>query len=467
MLSVIGAAVLAAIGIVGMKLQDWLPSEEAGTEDRLTYDKVIFDKNKVLSIDITLAETDWNAMLEAPLDKTYYPCSITINGETFTNVGIATKGNSSLKRVAEEPDLNRYGFKISFGHFVKGQTCHGLDKLLLNANYADATYMKEYISYDLHTRMGVPTPLFSYADLKINGQLRGLYLAVEDIEESFILRNFGKTEGQLYKPSYLKGESFYAGADLSYQGDDSSKYETILNSAQLGTASQEDAQKLIASLKHLEEQTELETYVAVDSTLRMLAVNAFIMNDDCYFGDQIHNYYIYEKGNCLTMLPWDYNLAFGGYTNPAKAITASDLVNRPLDSVTPFGSWEKRPLVKRLLSVEEYKTTYHTYTKQILQDYFEAGVFEAEIDRLQTLIDSYVKAQTETFYPYEQFLQATAMLKKTGMRRAESVAKQFSGELGITHAEQIGQQEKLVDTGDIDLKLMGHYWDFGAAYDTE
>lgn len=28
----------------------------------------------------------------------------------------------------------------------------------------------------------------------------------------------------------------------------------------------------------------------------------------------IHNYYLYEEDGQLSMIPWDYNLAFGGFS---------------------------------------------------------------------------------------------------------------------------------------------------------
>ena len=34
--------------------------------------------------------------------------------------------------------------------YVDGQTCFGLDKLVLNNNYADATSMKEALVYDMY-----------------------------------------------------------------------------------------------------------------------------------------------------------------------------------------------------------------------------------------------------------------------------------------------------------------------------
>ena len=74
-------------------------------------------------------------------------------------VELFTKRCTSLSSIASDPDTDRYSFKLEFDHYIKGQTCYGLDKLILNNNYADATNMKE---------------------------------AVED---SFMLRNYGTEDG--------------------------------------------------------------------------------------------------------------------------------------------------------------------------------------------------------------------------------------------------------------------------------
>ena len=43
----------------------------------------------------------------------------------------------------------------------------------------------------------------------------------------------------------------------------------------------------------------------------------------------IHNYYLYEQDGKLSMLPWDYNLAFGGF----QGNDATSSVNNPIDDV--------------------------------------------------------------------------------------------------------------------------------------
>ena len=53
-------------------------------------------------------------------------------------MGIRPKGNTSLSAIAADPDTDRYSLKLEFDHYVDGQTCLGLDKLILNKNYADS-----------------------------------------------------------------------------------------------------------------------------------------------------------------------------------------------------------------------------------------------------------------------------------------------------------------------------------------
>ena len=59
--------------------------------------------------------------------------------------------------------------------------------------------MKDYIAYDLFRKMGVPAPLTSYVFITVNGKDFGLYLAAEDLDDSFLDRTC-REEGSLYQP---------------------------------------------------------------------------------------------------------------------------------------------------------------------------------------------------------------------------------------------------------------------------
>ncbi len=163
----------------------------------------VLDEDSITNIDIDINESDWNWLIENAINEEFRSCNITINGETFYNVGIRPKGNSSLTSVASDDTTDRYSFKIKFDKYVDGQTYHGLESIVLNNMIQDNTYMKEYITYDLYESLGVATPEMSYSNIKINDENWGLYLAIEVIGERYLENNFGSNEGNLYKPETM------------------------------------------------------------------------------------------------------------------------------------------------------------------------------------------------------------------------------------------------------------------------
>ena len=180
------------------------------------YAEKLFDKNAVSTIDIQMDPEEWQNMLDNALQEEYVKCDVVINGETIYNVGIRPKGNTSLTQVANDPNTDRVSFKFEFDHYVKGQTYYGLDKLVVNNTYADATYMKEYLSYDLMDYMGIKTPLYAFTSITVNGEPWGLYLALEALEESFAIRNYGADYGKLYKPETM---DMGGGGKMPNEGD--------------------------------------------------------------------------------------------------------------------------------------------------------------------------------------------------------------------------------------------------------
>ena len=189
---VLAATLLLTCGCMGAASLGWVAAADGiGYEDRL------FDQSRVHTIDIVM--DDWDSFIEGCASEEYASCTVVIDGEKYSNVAIRAKGNTSLSSVAAYGN-NRYSFKIEFDHYQTGKTYYGLDKLCLNNLIQDKTYMKDYLSYTLMARMGVSSPLCSFVQINVNGSAWGLYLAVEGIEDSFLMRNYGKNSGELYKP---------------------------------------------------------------------------------------------------------------------------------------------------------------------------------------------------------------------------------------------------------------------------
>ena len=159
-----------------------------GYEDRL------FDTSYVHEINVVMNNFD---DMCGKADKTWYDCDAVIDGEKFSNISIRIKGNAG-----EVQSLGsvKYSFRIGFDHRNSMESYHGLNKLDLNNSAGDRTFMKDFLIYEAMAGAGVPSPLCSYAFLTVNGKDVGLYQAVECIDDSFLMRNFGKNYGNLYKP---------------------------------------------------------------------------------------------------------------------------------------------------------------------------------------------------------------------------------------------------------------------------
>lgn len=151
--------------ILMMGFSDKLIPAVSNTGYAMEYENVLLDTGKVLEIDIIISDDKWNDMLLNARQETYYECDVEINGTEFYQVGIRPKGNTSLSSIAGDPDNNRYSFKLEFDRFVDGQTCFGLDKLILNNNYADTTNMKEAVVYDMFQYLDADASHINLSDL--------------------------------------------------------------------------------------------------------------------------------------------------------------------------------------------------------------------------------------------------------------------------------------------------------------
>lgn len=267
-----------------------------------SYETLVFNKSKVTTVDIEIPQEDWEDMLENAADEELKQANITINGKTIENVAIRTKGNLSLRSVVNS-DSDRYSLKVDFDYYDDTQSLYGLKKLNLNNNYSDSTLMREYISYELMEKMGLPTPAHSYMYVTVNGEERGLYLGVEAVDETFLANNYGSNDGFLFKPDGV-------GSDLKYISDDIADYTGI------GLKTNEDNiedSKLTDMLDAINNGGDIEQYIDVDEMLRYFAVNTALVNLDSYQGNMKHNYYLYENNGVFSIIPWDYNMSFGGF----------------------------------------------------------------------------------------------------------------------------------------------------------
>lgn len=449
------------------------------------YAQKIFGQ-EIISVEILADEKEWADMIQNANKESFIKADVIVNGTTFKNVGIRPKGNSSLNQVTALKS-ERYSLRLQFDEYVTDQTCFGLDSFVLNNMITDNTYMKEYLSYDLMKDIGIQTPYFGYATIKLNGVNSGLYLAVETYGKSYETRINGNTSGKMYnvksmdmakndkdknpetlqpppqenndqkKPNQAPGgnspmmQRETKGGDLKYTDDDISSYSNIFDNI-VGKATNSDFKKIIKALKNLSEGNNLEKYFDIDSTLKYLAAHTFVVNLDSYSSSMAQNYYLYEYKSKITVLPWDYNMAWGGF----QSKDSSSVVNFPIDTPVSGIEMSDRPLINQLLSNPDYLEKYHEYLAKILDSYFDNGKLEAKIDELNNRISKLVKEDSTKFCTFEEYKKSVETLKELALLRAQSIEGQLSNTIPSTTSEQAKSPEKLIDSTNINLSDLGN-----------
>ena len=487
----------------------------------MEYETELFDTSSILTVNILMDEADWNDMLENATTEEYYQCDVEVNGTTFYRVAIRPKGNTSLTSIASDPTTDRYSFKLEFDHYVDGQTCFGLDKLILNNNFADATNMKEALIYDMYRYLGADASLYNYAKISVNDEYWGVYLALEAVEDSFMLRNYGAQSGGLYKPESMDmggrkdfgngafenmtppdtqgntdqanpptspgqtsddtfdpsqkldsssessaatsdnsgkrpsmdfdggggrgGFSMGGGADLNYTDDELDSYETIWD-GEIASTTKADHKRVVTALKNISEGNDLEDYMDIDNLLRYMAVHVFSVNEDSLSGTMAHNYYLYETGGKLNLIPWDYNLALGGM---GSSNDATSVVNDAIDD-----AFSGTNFFDMLMEDETYHSQYYAYLQQLVSEYIGGGGFDVFYERVRSQIDELVETDTTAFYSYDKYLTAVDTLYQVVKLRGESIQGQLDGTIPSTESAQ-RSSDALVDASTLDISVMG------------
>jgi Spore coat assembly protein len=232
---------------------------------------------------------------------------------------------------------------------------------------------------------------------------------------------------------------------LQYSDDDLENYSNIFNNAKTDVT-KADKKRLISSLKSLSEYSDIESVVNVDEVLRYFVVHNFLCNGDSYTGTMIHNYYLYEEDGQLSMIPWDYNLAYGTFSGN----NATSSVNDPID--TPLSNdFSDRPMMNWILRSEEYTAQYHALFSDFINQFDFASLIESTYD----MIAEYVQKDPTKFCTYEQFQSGVEAIKGFCGLRAESVKGQLEGSIPSTAEGQTAESSALIDASSLSLSDMG------------
>jgi len=337
-----GSTKLAKEAVVSERLifrhDDYLPKDMDMTNSNTNMNvelkpderSFVFDQSKVREYRFTMDANDLNYMNTRGYREEFKPANLNFEGKEYKSIGIRYKGSDYTLPRCFFPEMNgkvdtngtpnktcpKISYKLKFTEYNKDTRFYGMKKINLHAMTAtsEPTKMHEMISYELFRDMGIHAPRTSYANVYINNNLIGLFLAVEEIDGRFTKSRWPDYgDGNLYKEVWPKS------ADTKYYLDGLKTNNDPEDNP--------NVKKMVSYYNEINSSTaqnfeqKLSPYMDFDYFLRYLVVDVAIKNWDglrSWYIDHLgpgpinHNYFYYEEENAngkIWLIPWDMDQA--------------------------------------------------------------------------------------------------------------------------------------------------------------
>lgn len=326
-----------------------------------------------------------------------YPTSTAVlefEGKKWGTLNLRYKGNSSYRSAGALKRPIKLEFEGPDGAKDKSRTFFGMSKINLNNNAMDASQMRESLGYDVFRQEGVPCARTAFAKLYLtvpgiyNNQYAGIYTVVEQIDQTFFKDRFGKKTGPVVKPEELVG--------MPYLGENWDSYVVPYGAKSADKIDPEDAKRFIAYVRFVKQASDEEfakrirEFVDVDEFLHFLAVEVMTVNLDSPLAMN-HNYYITinPKTQKVVWVPWDLNLAFGGFVGGGRGGPGSAQQDLSINKPSLNGQF---PLADRILAVPEFLKQYDAIVRALVTKNFTVKRLGGQMDLMAGAIRAAVKA---------------------------------------------------------------------------
>ena len=297
-------------------------------------------------------------------------------------VTVRIKGQQGSKR----PIDGKPALKIDVAN---GARALGRENLTLNNMVQDPTMLHEAIGYQVYADAGVTVPRTAYVRFAINGEPRGLYVLVEDVDRQFLADRFGTADGILYEGAY--------GTDL--RAADAGKFE-LDEGDDPGRA---ELRRLIQAVSQPGDGLFFgdDRLVDTESFLAMMAVQVLIADWDNYYKANNYRLYWHPARRRWFFIPTGIDQTFGTQ-----------------HEVTPFGA--RGVLFRRCLESERCTAEYETRLHRAA-DRFEMLDLPARMDRLIALIDTAAGIDAPTTQAATRRQEARAAMREFILARPSSI----------------------------------------------
>ncbi len=396
--------------------------------------ELIFSHDHVHEIQLVFTQDEWDGLSRDMIDYyheygslrngTYRKADLIYKGPlgdvTIPMVGVRTRGNTTRTLPQEGNKLQRTHLKIKFNETFDLKEDTALYQSLKNRRFCDLTALnlkwninkdpsqiRELYNYDLLNRAEIHAPKTGSAGITITTGDKdysfGLYTSIEPVDKRFLTKRFTKkgNDGNLYKclwqdfgPATLEPiqdqkaigvKDFAANYRPAYDLD--TNEETPDHTQLLSFIEQ------LNSLEGAAFKAYIDTHFEVDRFLRFLAMNVLIGMPDDYWA-MGNNYYLYFNNiGKIEFIPYDYDHGLGGGWHPFDTANANIYTWHNQAAELSDGKYTKRPLVDKILAIDEYKKQYEAYLQEFVtprNQLFTYSNYQKKYNQMEALYKPYL-----------------------------------------------------------------------------
>lgn len=345
------------------------------------------------------------------LENTYFPADLVWRRTRVRNVAVRSRGGLATR------DPVKLSFRVDMNRYTPGRTFLGLRAIVLDNLFQDRSMMREALSMSVHTRLGQTAVRESFCRLYVNNQYQGLYTIVEDVDESFLTRTFGRDNGYLFE--YQWQQPFHGGPLGAAFGI----YRTLFEAKTHELAPNDELYVPIRALfdsanlpDDVATRDDLERYVDLEQLVTTLALDTLLGEEDGLAGlHGMNNFYLYRDAGSVrhSFIPWDRDRAFN--------LITSSIVERAYENA----------LTRRALSYGDLFDRYLRTLEDGARMLSNGGWLSAEVERLHALVGQAARADTRKPYSNEDFETAVQFLREFATVRPARVLEEVAAYRGV------------------------------------
>ncbi len=355
----------------------------------------LYAPNILRTIDISFAQSDWEAQLRANyVSETDIEGTVIVEGVTYPRVGIRIRGNTSYSGIPS--GSQKFSLKLEMDFVNLTQSLMGFSTLNLNNGWRDPTFTRE-VEFNNYLAQFVPNARANNVIVRIKGPNDpdfvnwGVYNNIQQTNKGVLRAYFSSADGvRVLCANQPNGPGLTYNSNPAsyniYQFQDTGAQTLIEATNQFIEFTRKLTQDPLSNPTI--DVPNMDRNLAIDPSIWTVALENLLTDDDSYI----------NKG-----------CDFMTYRDPVDNRThvlqrdANETWTQSTWAITRNFTATNKPVLSRVLGVPELRQRYMAHYRTIKANLNWASYFQSRFDARRTLIAAAVAADNKKIYTTQNF----------------------------------------------------------------